>query len=513
MQLLHFSKEALPDSVSTDIQNLNKLSEEQYVSLTDILFCFLTEPKETDRFLSQLNEFASENGMSPGPLKNLVKSVLLVPNGALKRNLTAEQVKADLITLGLNEDKASHFADQWKVRYPALSRLAVEQTLMVNQLVDMEWKFGVTAGSSELHKVGSIFLQLKLVVRKGNATENIFMATDTQSNSSIKSLKLQWNTHKKGRLKITLDLIRRSPVSEGDMFREFQEWCLRTYGDSGKTKTVTRRKYNKILQTLLQGEESGDSGFIENNHVNAKFKFWVKSKGFQVGSSAAASSHSEQKKGASGKPMLYVPVKSTISECGPAQDSTSLKRVAVVEDFFDIIYSMHVEMGSDPGKAPKHAGQKKTYKAIAETYAFLPREAVTRFLMSCHECQKRMHINPSGAESKENDRPVSLVPGLIDYNMPITTTYLKQMKLCSMGANEQDESSVSSEDFDMTDPTWMSADHGTTTDLSPSQGERMHTPPNRHKEEDVESEAVREWLVGECHGPTITSPGISDPPL
>ncbi|XP_041080088.1 COMM domain-containing protein 7 isoform X2 [Polyodon spathula] len=174
MQLLHFSKEALPDSVGTDIQNLNKLSEE-YVSLTDILFRFLTEPKETDRFLSQLNEFASENGMSPGPLKNLVKSVLLIPNGALKRNLTAEQVKADLVTLGLNDDKASHFADQWKVHYPALSRLAVEQTLMVNQLVDMEWKFGVTAGSSELQKVGSIFLQLKLVVRKGNTTENIFM--------------------------------------------------------------------------------------------------------------------------------------------------------------------------------------------------------------------------------------------------------------------------------------------------------------------------------------------------
>lgn len=40
---------------------------------------------------------------------------------------------------------------------------------------------------------------------------------------------------------------------------------------------------------------------------------------------------------------------------------------------------------------------------IAETYAFLPREAVTRFLMSCGECQKRMHINPSTAEFKGND--------------------------------------------------------------------------------------------------------------
>uniref|UniRef100_A0A3P8X416 Nucleolar protein 4-like a n=1 Tax=Cynoglossus semilaevis TaxID=244447 RepID=A0A3P8X416_CYNSE len=98
---------------------------------------------------------------------------------------------------------------------------------------------------------------------------------------------------------------------------------------------------------------------------------------------------------------------------------------------------MHVEMGADPGRAPKHAGQKKTYKAIAETYAFLPREAVTRFLMSCGECQKRMHINPSTAEFKENDRPTSLAPDLIDYNMPLTATYLKQMKLQCMNTNER----------------------------------------------------------------------------
>lgn len=38
--------------------------------------------------------------------------------------------------------------------------------------------------------------------------------------------------------------------------------------------------------------------------------------------------------------------------------------MAVVEDFFDIIYSMHVESSTEPGKAPKHAGQKKTYRAV-----------------------------------------------------------------------------------------------------------------------------------------------------
>lgn len=53
------------------------------------------------------------------------------------------------------------------------------------------------------------------------------------------------------------------------------------------------------------------------------------------------------------------------SDGNSAQENCSLKRVAVVEDFFDIIYAMHVEMGADPGRAPKHAGQKKTYKAVS----------------------------------------------------------------------------------------------------------------------------------------------------
>ena len=37
----------------------------------------------------------------------------------------------------------------------------------------------------------------------------------------------------------------------------------------------------------------------------------------------------------------------------------------------------------------------------------------------------------------ENDRPTSLVPDLIDYNMPLTATYLKQMKLQCMSNNER----------------------------------------------------------------------------
>lgn len=118
------------------------------------------------------------------------------------------------------------------------------------------------------------------------------------------------------------------PASEAagggaEMFGEFQDWCLRTYGDSGKTKTVTRRKYNKILQTLLQGDEENNNGvFLQekgNSHINAKFKFWVKSKGFQVGTLQDA------KTGSSDRPVLYVPIKATVS----ASSSLSLERVCM----------------------------------------------------------------------------------------------------------------------------------------------------------------------------------------
>uniref|UniRef100_T1J728 Nucleolar protein 4 helical domain-containing protein n=1 Tax=Strigamia maritima TaxID=126957 RepID=T1J728_STRMM len=145
------------------------------------------------------------------------------------------------------------------------------------------------------------------------------------------------------------------------------------------------------------------------------------------------------------------------------EEATIYKKVAMVENFFDIIYNVHVEMD---GRGGKHAGQKRTYKAIAETYAFLPREAVTKFLMQCADCQKRMHAattsaappaepaggsngTPSPAPSdtstattrlRDNESSACAVsvsdPPQIDFSLPITTTYLKHMR--SLGYSEED---------------------------------------------------------------------------
>ncbi|XP_037586850.1 nucleolar protein 4 isoform X6 [Cebus imitator] len=168
-------------------------------------------------------------------------------------------------------------------------------------------------------------------------------------------------------------------------------------------------------------------------------------------------------------------------------EKLSLRRVAVVEDFFDIIYSMHVETGPNGEQIRKHAGQKRTYKAISESYAFLPREAVTRFLMSCSECQKRMHLNPDGTDHKDNGKPPTLVTSMIDYNMPITMAYMKHMKLQLLNSQQdEDESSIESDEFDMSDSTRMSA---VNSDLSSNLEERMQSPQTLHGQQDDDSAA------------------------
>ncbi|XP_053673747.1 nucleolar protein 4 [Anopheles nili] len=155
------------------------------------------------------------------------------------------------------------------------------------------------------------------------------------------------------------------------MFEIFQPWVIRTYGDRAKTKTITLKKQARIIKTLR--------GLEMNNPDSSKFRFWVKTKGFTTskpGNFQDLFTHHNilENDGC----VLFAP-------SGGLEPGQPYKKVAVVENFFDIIYGVHVSLES---RATRHAGQKRTYRTITETYAFLPREAVTKFLSLCSQCSK-----------------------------------------------------------------------------------------------------------------------------
>jgi COMM domain containing 7 len=76
----------------------------------------------------------------------------------------------------MSVEATSTLRNAWEAAYKSLANVSVKSTLMANQLIDMEWKFGVTAASDELSQVGSTFLHMKLVVDKGEGKrEDVFM--------------------------------------------------------------------------------------------------------------------------------------------------------------------------------------------------------------------------------------------------------------------------------------------------------------------------------------------------
>ena len=61
-------------------------------------------------------------------------------------------------------------------------------------------------------------------------------------------------------------------------------------------------------------------------------------------------------------------IKIIIFQTGEGTMQIVYKKVAVVEKFFDIIYSVHVESGGDTqlrGRAGKHCGQKRTFRVVS----------------------------------------------------------------------------------------------------------------------------------------------------
>eukprot|EP01133_Synstelium_polycarpum_P007889 gene7889-9260_t len=82
----------------------------------------------------------------------------------------------DLVNFRLSEEQATLFAQQYKTNLIGLSRSFVGNTLTINQVLDMQWRFGVTTASSESKKGGNTFLQLKLVLDKGgDSKEDVHM--------------------------------------------------------------------------------------------------------------------------------------------------------------------------------------------------------------------------------------------------------------------------------------------------------------------------------------------------
>lgn len=134
----------------------------------------------------------------------------------------------------------------------------------------------------------------------------------------------------------------------------YAEWIQKQYDGPGcRAKIVNRAKYEQIVRAVR--------GEMRRAAENSKFRFWVRAKGFRMG---RPSPHPQKIDDTN---SLYV-VDTRNGSVASLQTSRSqhcYKKVAVVDEFFDIIYKVHCSGG---GISARHSGQKRTHRTVRNTY-------------------------------------------------------------------------------------------------------------------------------------------------
>jgi hypothetical protein len=161
----------LDPQLAQDLSILNKFPLDQLREFSSLIVSWVIAPKSSD-IKSTVGSFATTNSIDGSTIKASMRGLLLLVKGALKYNVTPQQLKGDLLTLGMSKEGAETMEKVWRGNYMDLARSATVQTMTIKSLQDMEWKFGVTASSDELDTVGNTFLQMKFTLASGSKVNN-----------------------------------------------------------------------------------------------------------------------------------------------------------------------------------------------------------------------------------------------------------------------------------------------------------------------------------------------------
>lgn len=169
----NFCEQDLPQGFIEDFQRINELNVEQCDHLLDVVFGFLSRRETAEQLVQNLHEYAENYGMKEDSIKDTTRSLIVVINSMVKKELSMQQIEADLRMLTMAESVIKQFCKKWCTNITGLQSSLLKSKLQGRRLVDMDWKFGVTAASSELQQVGSCFIQMKLATGTRQGTSSV----------------------------------------------------------------------------------------------------------------------------------------------------------------------------------------------------------------------------------------------------------------------------------------------------------------------------------------------------
>lgn len=140
------------EQLRADCGHLNSFESASVRSLVQIVMSFLLNPVASD-FQSALAELAGTANISPGALKVSSKCLIVVLQGAMKEGWSGGQVHSECVKVGLSTAVVEDIVSCWQSKASDIASHLLSQSLSTNQLLDVDWSFGVTAATDDCDQV------------------------------------------------------------------------------------------------------------------------------------------------------------------------------------------------------------------------------------------------------------------------------------------------------------------------------------------------------------------------
>lgn len=125
----------------------------------------------------EVAKLASGSGVKASALRGAISEIVSFYSLGQNGGWTSSKLGDHLKSIQCPDNVSSVVVRVWQENQGRITASSLTKTLKANQLVDMDWVFGVTASSDTCNEVGKTYLQLKLTFDQnvGNGGKNMHL--------------------------------------------------------------------------------------------------------------------------------------------------------------------------------------------------------------------------------------------------------------------------------------------------------------------------------------------------
>mgnify|MGYP003385802740 CR=1 FL=1 len=135
-----------------ELNPINELDNEYVEKLVNMVVEFMIS-KNASAFQQSLETFAGYGVLAPSSLKLISRGFIILFEGGMKDGWSATQLHDKCMNMDIDSDKCEVIKAVWSKHSSHMATTLLAKTIAANELVDVDWSFGVTASSSDCDQV------------------------------------------------------------------------------------------------------------------------------------------------------------------------------------------------------------------------------------------------------------------------------------------------------------------------------------------------------------------------